>query len=323
MSEQISDIMIFYKAAAIIICSAAILSSCKGKKDAAQESSKGVLKMIEVPSIITDEKEAALYIADHFWDNVDFNDTSYISNKQALNTHFSAYVQNLTTVPHEAALKSVTKLADNAIAGNPKMMMKIQEMFETAFYHPNSIFRNEELYIAILKRYIQSDKPEKIIKERLSNQLDLAMRNRLGTKALDFSFVDADGRVSSLYKISSDYLILMFYDPDCPTCKTTMKVMENSPVLSVAASKVKILTMYAGVDFENWKSHVPQLNKKWINGCNKDLTIMDGSLYDMRPTPSLYLLDRSKTVLLKDAPYEAIEAFVANQVTGKSVRQPE
>jgi len=40
----------------------------------------------------------------------------------------------------------------------------------------------------------------------------------------------------------------------------------------------------------------------------------------MRPTPSLYLLDRSKTVLMKDAPYEAIEAFVADRVTGKSVR---
>lgn len=308
------------KSAAIIICSTAILISCKGKREEAPEPGKGLLKMIEVPSMITDPKEEALYIADHFWDNVDFNDTSYIANKQALNTHFSAYVQNLTNIPHDAALKSVTKLADSAIAGNPKMMMKIQEMFETAFYHPNSIFRNEELYIAILQRYIQSDKPEKIVRERLSNQLDLAMRNRLGTKALDFSFVNADGRESSLYKISSEYLILMFYDPDCPTCKRTMQVMDNSPVLSAAAAKVKILTMYAGVDIENWKSHVPQLSKKWINGCNKDLSIMDGSLYDMRPTPSLYLLDRSKTVLMKDAPYEAIEAFVADQVTGKPVR---
>lgn len=323
MSEQISETMIFYKAAAIIICSAAILTSCKGKKDAAQESSKGVLKMIEVPSIITDEKEAALYIADHFWDNVDFDDTSYISNKQALNTHFSAYLQYLTAVSHEAALKSVIKLSDSAIAGNPKMMMKIQEMFETGLYHPNSVFRNEELYIAILKRYIQTEKLEEVIKERLSKQLDLALRNRLGTKAIDFSFVSAEGRESSLYKISSDYLILIFYDPDCPTCKSTMQNMENSPVLASATAKVKILTMYAGVDFESWKSHVKQLDKKWINGCNKDLSIMDGSLYDMRPTPSLYLLDKSKTVLMKDAPFEAIEAYVAGKISGKTIRQPQ
>ncbi|MDD3033991.1 MAG: DUF5106 domain-containing protein [Bacteroidales bacterium] len=308
------------KSALIIICSTAILISCKGKREAAPVSEKGILKMIEVPSIITDPKEEALYIADHFWDNVDFNDTSYIANKQALNTHFSAYVQNLTTVPHDAALKSVTKLADSSIAGNPRMMMKIQEMFETAFYHPNSIFRNEELYIAILQRYIQSGKPEEVVRERLTNQLNLALKNRLGTKALDFSFVNADGRESSLYKISSDYLILMFYDPDCPTCKATMQSMESSPILAAAEGKLKILTIYAGVDFENWKSHVPKLSKKWINGCNKDLTIMDGSLYDMRPTPSLYMLDRSKTVLMKDAPYEAIEAFVADQVTGKAVR---
>ncbi|MCK9628948.1 MAG: DUF5106 domain-containing protein [Bacteroidales bacterium] len=305
---------------ATVICTTAVLISCKGNRETSHESSRGILKMIEVPSIITDQKEAALYIADHFWDNVNFNDTSYIANKQALNTHFSAYLQYLTAVPHNAALKSVTKLADSAIAGNPGMMMKIQEMLETGLYHPNSIFRNEELYIAVLKRYIQSDKPEKIIKERLSKQLDLALKNRLGTKAIDFSFVHADGRISSLYKISSDYLILIFFDPDCPTCKATMKSMESSPALNAAAGKLKIVTIYAGVDFENWKSYAPQLNKKWINGCNKDLSIMDGSLYDMRPTPSLYLLDKSKTVLLKDAPLEIIEGFVAEKINGQSVR---
>lgn len=312
--------MNFNKTAAIILCLTAILASCKGKRDVAQESSKGALKMIEVPSIITDEKEAALYIADHFWDNVNFKDTSYIANKQALNTHFSAYLQYLTVVPHEAALKSVTKLADSAIAGNPKMMMKIQDMLETGLYHPNSVFRNEELYIAVLNRYTQTDKIDTTIKERLKNQLDLALRNRLGTKAIDFSYVYADGKVSSLYKTSSEYLILIFFDPDCPSCKSTMKSMESSHVLAAADGKVKILTMYAGVDFENWRSYAPQLSKKWINGCNKDLSIMNGSLYDMRPTPSLYLLDRSKTVLLKDAPFEIIEGFIAEKISGKGLK---
>ncbi|MEN6569538.1 MAG: DUF5106 domain-containing protein [Rikenellaceae bacterium] len=292
-----------------------VLSSCKNVNNNEQNALKGELKMIEVPSIITDNYERNLYIVKHFWDGVNFSDTSYLVNQQGLNTHFSAYLEYLTTVPHDMALTSVKALANRAILGHPKMMMALQEMFEKGFYHPNSIFKNEELYIGVLEEYIKSDKLDSAIKEKLTKQLELAMRNRVGTKAIDFSFIYPDGQRGSLYKIPAEYLILIFFDPDCPSCKSTMENMEKSQVIASFGGKVKVLTMYAGVDFENWKSFAPLLNKKWLNGCDKDLVIMNNSLYDLRPTPSLYLLDKSKTVILKDAPFEAIESYLKNNTT--------
>ena len=40
----------------------------------------------------------------------------------------------------------------------------------------------------------------------------------------------------------------------------------------------------------------------WYNGFDPDLVIRGENLYNVRAIPSLYLLDRNKTVIMKDAP---------------------
>ncbi len=40
---------------------------------------------------------------------------------------------------------------------------------------------------------------------------------------------------------------------------------------------------------------------RWINGYDKELTVLERELYDLKAMPTLYLLDKDKKVLLKDA----------------------
>ena len=55
---------------------------------------------------------------------------------------------------------------------------------------------------------------------------------------------------------------------------------------------------------------------KWINGYDKELTVRNRELYDLKAMPTLYLLDKDKKVLLKDAPVEQVEQYLA-QVLSK------
>jgi len=299
------------KKSIIILCSIACILSCDNNKGKTG-STFIPLKMIDVPAMITEPGERSKYIVDHFWKMMNFQDTSYLQNIQNLNVHFSAYVDYLVSAAPDAAIGSVGKLVDSALNGNPKITSRFREMFEAAFYSPNSIYRNEELYIFILEKYLKSGKYSDAERVQMQYQLDLAYRNRVGTKAIDFKFVLEDGSMRSLYGINSAYTILMFFDPDCPTCKTVMEEMKASAVLSQKSSSVKVLTMYAGVDYERWMQEVPHLNKKWINGCDKEKKLSEGPLYDLRPTPAIYLLDKSKVVLLKDAPFKTIEEYLKN-----------
>lgn len=296
----------------LIFGAAFLLPGCRNTKAKNNTESLAPLKMVEVPAMITDPAERSKYIITHFWDQMNFHDTVYISNAENLNVHFSAYLDYLSQSKREDVWSSVAKLTDSVLNSDPKILARFREMFESSLYHPNSIYRNEELYISILEKFTKSDKFSEIDKATLQQQLDLAYRNRLGTKAIDFKFYLKDGSVKSLYGIKSDYVILMFIDPDCPTCKSVMEEMKASNILSGFKNRVTVLTMYAGVETERWCSEASKLNDKWINGCDKDMKIMDGPQYDLRPTPSLYLLDKQKTVLLKDAPFKSIEEYLSN-----------
>mgnify|MGYP002527024690 FL=1 len=51
---------------------------------------------------------------------------------------------------------------------------------------------------------------------------------------------------------------------------------------------------------------------EWINGYDKKQTIEQNNLYDLKAIPTLYLLDKDKTVLLKDVTTKEIEEYLQN-----------
>ena len=53
--------------------------------------------------------------------------------------------------------------------------------------------------------------------------------------------------------------------------------------------------------------------QEWTNGYDKELVIKNKNLYDLRAIPTLYLLDKNKTVLLKDATLQKVEQYLAER----------
>ena len=47
----------------------------------------------------------------------------------------------------------------------------------------------------------------------------------------------------------------------------------------------------------------------WINSYDKELTVLTEECYDLKAMPALYLLDKDKKVLLKDATVKEIEDY--------------
>ena len=60
---------------------------------------------------------------------------------------------------------------------------------------------------------------------------------------------------------------------------------------------------------KNWNDFA----KEWTNGYDKELVIKNKNLYDLRAIPTLYLLDKNKTVLLKDATLQKVEQYLAER----------
>ena len=69
--------------------------------------------------------------------------------------------------------------------------------------------------------------------------------------------------------------------------------------------------MYTDEDIETWEKYRPSMPALWLNGYDASFTIRGNNLYDLRAIPSLYLLDKDKRVIIKDAmPYQIEERLL-------------
>ena len=152
--------------------------------------------------------------------------------------------------------------------------------------------------------------PERI---RPLYQLEEVKKNRPGSIASDFLYMLHDGRKGWLHGLQSEYTLLYFYDPDCPDCRHTKRMLEELPSVAglVESGRMQILAFYPDGDADVWESCRDILPVGWLNTCDgtEELVVKE-KLYAIRAIPSLYLLDSEKRVILKDADYNKLDAWL-------------
>lgn len=94
--------------------------------------------------------------------------------------------------------------------------------------------------------------------------------------------------------------------------KNTAGTVDNSDHPD-GSGKMRVLALYPGEDMEEWKACAPEPPSAWLNGRDASAGLnIKNRLYAIRDIPSLYLLDKNKRVLLKDADYIRLEAWLQN-----------
>lgn len=153
------------------------------------------------------------------------------------------------------------------------------------------------------------DNTEKI---RPKARRELAQKNRIGTKALDFVYTLANGKQGNLYSIKAPYTLLFINNPGCHACSETIETLKQSPSIcqAIAQNQMKVLSIYPDIDLEEWRRHLSDFPVEWINAYDKEQAIELKSLYDLKAIPTLYLLNKNKTVLLKDVTAQEIEEYL-------------
>lgn len=269
------------------------------------------------PAMIESQQDLVDYMALHWWDGITEPsrafpcDTALVSgvSKDDVEQKFANWTNVLEMVDFPTVSKSLGRLYDRAYACEKKDTSS--NVFETFtglvvkyLYDPNSPLRNEDYYAVFADRMASSDLVEEVMQDKYAREVRLAALNKVGSKAADFRFADIRGKVRTLYGIKSELTLLFFSNPGCTACKQIIDVLNNDPVISglIADGTMSVLNIYIDEDLEAWKSYMPIYPDSWYNGFDPDFVIRGESLYNVRAIPSLYLLDRDKTVILKDAP---------------------
>lgn len=306
---------------AVFALMCAILQGCGGP--AAEKSAPRPFPVPEVPSMIGSGNEAITYLATHFWD--DFTDTSetYVCDSSTVNgVHtddveqaFADWSGYLQASPPGDACKAVSVMFGRISAferrdTSTNVFETVSSLAEKYLYDPNSPLRSEDLYLPFASAMSSSPlvPPEK----RAVYEYDAKMcsLNRTGSPAADFRFMDKAGRIHTLYGIDAEYTLLFFSNPGCEACKYIIDSLESDTAIGsmVSSGRLAVANIYIDEDIEAWYGYQDIYPDSWYNGYDPDFIIRTDLLYNVRAIPSLYLLDRDKKVLLKDAPEDRVFA---------------
>lgn len=279
---------------------------------------------VKVPSVISSGAEASLYTATYFWDG--FTDTSCVFPDDSnhvngvrtndLEKAFSDYAAMLDEIGIDNARSAVSRLYSRAEAFEKADTASV--LFETLcglaekyLYDPNSPFRNEDLYLLVAKGLAVYDglSPER--RSSYGHIVSMCSLNPVGQSAADFRFSDAEGKIFTLYGIDAEYTLLFFSNPGCEACRSITEALRGSGTESLIASgTLAVVNVYIDEDVPAWYRYRKEYPEDWYNGYDPDLSVRSYMLYNVRAIPSLYILDKDKKVLMKDAPEGRVLAFI-------------
>lgn len=270
-----------------------------------------------IPSTITDSNKRAEYLVVNYWKRFDFKSRGLTERPEIAEQAFVDYIGILNYVSKDIADISLQNTLERAEADSV-MYAYFVNLFDKYFYDPNSPFRNEEFYIPVLNKVVNSSLLNDSEISKYKFQLEMVLKNRVGEKANNFNYTLASGKSDSFYNLKSEYVLLMFSNPGCHTCEAVTKQLNSSVAINKALAlnsssrtMLTILTLYPDEDLDLWLKHLPDMPKNWVHGYDKGLEITHKKLYDVKAIPTLYLFDRDKKVILKDTSIEAIENFFA------------
>ncbi len=265
----------------------------------------------EIPEMLDSPELRADFLTFHYWDHFPFQHIRYTEDTKISEQAFVDYIDLLGHVPIDTAREGMRQLIARASASK-EMLTYFTDLSEKYLYDPNSPMRNEELYIPVLESMIASSLLNDTEKIRPAAMLELAKKNRIGTTALDFTYTLASEATGTLHSIPAEFVIIFINNPGCHSCEETMRDMKNSLVLNSMQSqkRLQILAVYPDEELDEWEKHRNDFPAEWINGYDKTLTMREKNLYDLRAIPSLYLLDKDKKVILKDADLNQITYYL-------------
>lgn len=308
-----------------------IFVTCGGKglkqdKKAHQEEPPPIKKefrMAIIPDELTLPNERADYLLIHYWDNFDFSDTAYIHLPEVAEQAFVDYIDIFIHADKEKVHSSIATMLDRSVKEDRtgKIYSYLLNLYKNYLYDANSPMRNDEYYIPVVNYILKDTISDMATKERAKFNLSMMQKNRKGEIATNFSYTLQSGKRETLYQIKSEYILLMFYNPDCHACSETTAYLKQSKLINalLESKQLDILAFYPDEDVDIWKKHLEDIPQTWINSYDESQAVKNKVLYDLKAIPSLYLLDRKKRVLLKDVNILDIETYLKSKLSSSMV----
>jgi len=281
---------------------------------------------VKVPAMYTDDSRILGYCLDHYWDAfLDVKEVyhcdSVIVNgvrSETLSDACIQYSRLLLEAPLDKArqsmLTTLSKLEKfQETYPQTNVFDEVTKLLCSLEYDPNSPLRDEDIYGPFAGALSRSSFCPEDKRLSFENEESKCALNSRDTKAADFEYIDTEGRSKTLYETKADILVLNFINPGCHACEEVVAAFKEPTFAQlIQEGKLCVLGMYIDEEIDKWFESRTELPSEWVCGYDPYQAIRGDKLYDVRAIPSIYVLDRDKKVLLKDAPVDRTLNYLQN-----------
>ncbi len=261
----------------------------------------------------TDEEQQVqryLFYKKHYFDHVDLGD-EVLLRTPFLNQRINYYIDKLTPSHPDSMIVTVDYLLSEFEHAPMSFRFYLSEFVNR--FTRNKIVGMDAVFVHLVDKYVKSGRADWIDdknKFKIISKSDGRKRVLIGKTPKNVLLFKENGDSIRIHDIEADYIVLIFWAPECGHCKKIMpKVIEFDKNFKDRGVKVVgICTKHQDKYASCWEA----VKEKGMDGFYLNLGDQYHKsrfkmFYNVEQTPKIFILDKDKKIILKDIGGEQLE----------------
>ncbi len=241
------------------------------------------------------------YYKEHYFDHIDLTDSVTLYSP-FIDDRVKYYLEKLTIQLPDSINPTIDKLF--SMMGTESSLFKYYLGSLYNQYAKSKVVGMDAVIVHLVDNYYIQGLAPWMSEENMAKIADNANKIRptlMGNIAQDITVYKEDGSPVSLDSINYEYLVLLFWAPDCGHCK---KVMPNivefgKEYKSKGVEVFAICTKHMDKLPTCWEAVKEKDMLGFINAADQYHKSSFKTKYDIRTTPKIFILDKDKKILIK------------------------
>jgi peroxiredoxin len=256
------------------------------------------------------------YYKTHYWDGINIADPGLLRSP-LLHNKIMDYLDNVVIQQADTIIIAVDELIADSKEHDEAFRYVLISL--TNKYESSKVMGFDKVFVHLVDKYYMTNQATWTDAETIKKLEERAASirpNFIGNPAPAFTLQDTLGRDYRLYDIDAKYTVLYFYDPDCGHCKKATPELYDA-YADLQSKDVEVLAICTTTDSKRWHEFIVENDLEWINLADLASKTHIKYYYDVRSTPTVYILDENKKILLKKIATEDIADVIDQLIAGE------
>jgi peroxiredoxin len=247
-----------------------------------------------------------------FWNNFDLQDERMI-NTPVYDGRLSEYFNKLVVPDPDSIIKEADWILAKAKGSGDLFNYTLS--FLSTFTQESNIMGMDKAYVHLVNQYFAKGAASWVSEENLQKHIDNAREispTLLGNKGYDITMKDTSGKEVTVSKVDAKYKLIVIWDPTCGHCKKEIPQLDSVYKAEKLAQKgLKIFGICNEDIVPEWKKFIKEYKlNDWIHMHDPERKSRYRMYYNVRSSPTLYLLDRNGIIVGKRTDHSNIVTLI-------------